>query len=399
MDKTYLDFFNYYMQQFLNELISYFPSTKKGILDNYRALLEGRDMKNDCYVKYFMTKSNDCLAEIAKKDVKLFAREQVVLVEGVNFHELWNCPESNEQNRMAIWKYLQLLILLGRRIIPNTQEIVDMLKRVGGTIDTPTPTDLKKAESDDTEDKESATSGLSSILNMAGGLGGLGNLVGGLTGGAAGEGLASLGNIASTITEGLKGLNFEEIAKQMSAAMPAAAAGSGSENGEAAGTNCPPMDEKGTAGEPGLFNSGLFADLAKDVATTFELPKTEEAAAAAAPPDISQAFQKFMSGDNPAKMMNLIGKYGARLQQDISTGKLNPAQLLQQATKMMGSGGANANPSSGSAPSAANLQEMAQAMGADQAAMNRLKNATRGDATKERLRAKLEAKKGGNNQQ
>jgi hypothetical protein len=386
MDKTYLDFFNYYMQQFLNELISYFPSTKKGILDNYRALLEGRDMKNDCYVKFFMTKCNDCLAEISKKDVKLFEREQVVLVEGVNFHELWTCPESNEQNRMAIWKYLQLLILLGRRIIPSTQEIVDMLKRVGGTIDTPTPTDLKKAEGDDTEDKESATSGLSSILNMAGGLGGLGNLVGGLTGGAAGEGLANLGNIASTITEGLKGLNFEEIAKQMSAAMPAAAAATGSaENGTPAGTNCPPMNDKGTPGEPGLFNTGLFADLAKDVASTFELPKTEESAESSAPPDISQAFQKFMSGDNPAKMMNLIGKYGARLQQDISTGKLNPAQLLQQATKMMGNGGGGAVP---------NLQEMAQAMGADQAAMNRVKNATRGDATKERLRAKLEAKKG-----
>lgn len=390
MDKTYLDFFNYYMQQFLNELISYFPSTKKGILDNYRSLLEGRDMKNDCYSKFFMTKCNDCLAEIAKKDVKLFAREQVVLVEGVNFHELWNCPESNEQNRMAIWKYLQLLVLLGRRVIPNTQEIVDMLKRVGGTIDTPTPTDLKKAEGDDTEDKESATSGLSSILNMAGGLGGLGNLVGGLTGGAAGEGLANLGNLASTITEGLKGLNFEEIAKQMSAAMPSAPGASGtSASSNAEGTNCPPMDDKGTPGEPGLFSGGLFADLAKDVASTFEMPKPEEASAQ---PDIGQAFQKFMSGDNPAKMMSLIGKYGARLQQDISTGKLNPAQLLQQATKMMGNNGA------GAGTQQPNLQEMAQAMGADQAAMNRLKNATRGDATKDRLRAKLDAKKKENGQ-
>lgn len=394
MDKTYLDFFNYYMQQFLNELISYFPSTKKGILDNYRSLLEGRDMKNDCYVKFFMTKCNDSLAEIAKKDVKLFAREQVVLVEGVNFHELWNCSESNEQNRMAIWKYLQLLVLLGRRVIPNTQEIVDMLKRVGGTIDTPTPTDLKMAEGDDTEDKKEATSGLSSILNMAGGLGNIGNLVGGLTGVG---GLANLGNIASTISEGLKGLNFEEIAKQMSAAMPAAPDASGtsgtSTSDSASGTNCPPMDDKGIPGEPGLFSDGLFADLAKDVASTFEMPKPDETTTH---PDIGQAFQKFMSGDNPAKMMSLIGKYGARLQQDISTGKLNPAQLLQQATKMMGNNGTGTG--TGAGVQQPNLQEMAQAMGADQAAMNRLKNATRGDATKERLRAKLEAKKKENGQ-
>jgi hypothetical protein len=36
-------------------------------------------------------------------------------------------------------------------------------------------------------------------------------------------------------------------------------------------------------------------------------------------------------------------------------------------------------------------------MGADQAALNRMKNATRGDATKDRLRAKLEAKKANQN--
>jgi hypothetical protein len=393
MDKTYLDFFNYYLQQFLNELISYFPSTKRGILDNYRSLLEGRDMKNDCYVKFFMTKCNDCLAEISKKDVKLFEREQVVLIEGVNFHEVWTCPESNDQNRMAIWKFLQLLVLLGRRVIPNTQEIVDMLKRVGGTIDTPTPTDLKKAEGDDTEDKEGATAGISNILNMASSLGNIGNLVGGLAGGAGGEGLANLGNLASTITEGLKNFNLEDMMKQMSSAMPPTSTTGDASSGTA---NCPEGDQ-GPAGEPGLFNGGLFADLAKDVASTFEIPKPDEGSAGSGQegqtpgqiPDMSKAFQNFMTGDNPAKMMNLIGKYGARLQQDIANGKMNPMSLLQQATQMMG--GASA---AGGVP---NIAEMAKAMGADQAALNRMKNATRGDATKDRLRAKLEAKKANQN--
>jgi hypothetical protein len=40
MDKTYLDYFNYYLKQFLNEIISYFPYTKAMILENYRAILE-----------------------------------------------------------------------------------------------------------------------------------------------------------------------------------------------------------------------------------------------------------------------------------------------------------------------------------------------------------------------
>ena len=50
MEKTYLDYFNYYLKQFLNEIISYFPYTKSMILENYRAILEGTDDKNDLYV-------------------------------------------------------------------------------------------------------------------------------------------------------------------------------------------------------------------------------------------------------------------------------------------------------------------------------------------------------------
>jgi hypothetical protein len=382
MDKTYLDFFNYYLQQFLNEMISYFPSTKRGILDNYRSLLEGRDMKADNYVKYFMTKANDCLADIAQRNASLFNREQVVLIEGVNFHDVWRCPEINDTNRHAIWKYLQLLVLLGRHIIPNKQEIMDMLKRVGGTIDTPTPTDLKKADSDDTEDKESATSGLSNILNMAGSLGNISNLVGNLTGG---EGLANLGNLTSTITETLKNFNIEDMVKQFAATTSAPSTGE-----TPSGTG----DSSSSTGEPAeTTTSGLFADLAKDVASTFEMPAPPSGENASNPPDMSQAFQNFMSGDNPAKMMSLIGKYGARLQQDISSGKLNPSQLLQQASKLMGNNGGGGAGAGMATPSAESLQEMAQAMGADKAAMNRLKNATKGDNTRERLRAKLEAKK------
>lgn len=396
MDKTYLDFFNYYLQQFLTELINFFPATKPGILSNYRGLLEGRDMKNDAYVKYYMTKTSDCIVEIAKKDVSLFSRDQVVLVEGVNFHDLWSCSESNDVNRQAIWKYLQLLLLLGRRVIPSKKEIMDMLKQVGGTIDTPAATDLKKAEGDSLEDKEGAAGGISSILDMASNLGNLGSLVGGLTGG--GEGLANLGNIVNTVSEGLKGFNFEEMAKSMAGATSPA-----SEDSTATSNSASSEDSNDVGGS-------LFADLAKDVASTFEIPKPTEADTAN-PPDMSRAFQNFMSGDNPSKMMGLIGKYGARLQQDIAKGKLNPATLLQQASSLMGNAatrpqstqeaaanGGTASPAGMAAldpsrgPSVAQLQEVAKSMGLDAAAMNRLKQATRGDSTRERLKAKLAAK-------
>ena len=49
MEKTYLNYFNFYLKQFLNEIISYFPYTKNQILLNYRQLLEEKDNKDDLW--------------------------------------------------------------------------------------------------------------------------------------------------------------------------------------------------------------------------------------------------------------------------------------------------------------------------------------------------------------
>jgi hypothetical protein len=62
-----------------------------------------------------MTKANQHLFSIAKKDATLFDNEVLYLIEGVNFHELWKSSDSNDNNRQAVWKYLQLLVLLGRK--------------------------------------------------------------------------------------------------------------------------------------------------------------------------------------------------------------------------------------------------------------------------------------------
>ena len=401
MDKTYLDFFNYYLQQFLNEMISYFPNTKRSILDNYRGLLEGRDMKNDSFVKYFMTKTSDCMPEIAKKDISLFNREVLFLVEGVNFHSIWNSPEINETNKQAIWKYLQLLLLLGRKIIPSKAEIVDMLKRVGGTIDTPSKTDLKQADTTEDEKDENSTSGLSSILDMAGSLGSIGNLVGGFMGGSSGSGGMDFGNLAQSLSEGLKNVDLGNIVKQFTQSMnpenASNASNASNDSGQDGADGADGADETTPTGSsnsntPNLFNSGLFSDLAKDVASTFDIPKPAEGADGTAEekPDMSSTLKQFLSGDNPAKMMNLISKYGTRLQKDLENGKINPASLLQQASQMMG-GSAGASPSG-----MPNLQQMAEMLGADKGAQNRVKNATRAQSTRDRLKQKLENRNANN---
>ena len=105
MDRTFQDYFNFYLRQFLNEMVAYFPFTKDGIVSNYRPLLEGKDKKSDMYVKYFMSKVNDYLEPISKKDATMFNKPNVVLIQGVDFHQLWNSAESNPKNQQATWKY------------------------------------------------------------------------------------------------------------------------------------------------------------------------------------------------------------------------------------------------------------------------------------------------------
>ena len=55
-----------------------------------------------------------------------------------------------------------------------------------------------------------------------------------------------------------------------------------------------------------------------------------------APQNVGDALGKFMSGDNPAKLMSMVSKFGARLQNDISSGKVNQNDLMKETMQMMG---------------------------------------------------------------
>ena len=393
MDKTYLDYFNFYLKQCLNEIISYFPYSKKHILENYRALLEGNDNKNDLYVKYYMTKSNQHLLSIAKKDENLFTQNKVLyLIEGVNFYELWNSSDATLENRTALWKYLQLLVLLGRKCIPNKKDIVGMLERVGGVIEVPESLDAT-LESKETEEKEESSGfgnllkGLGDLTKLGKGLGGLG----GLGGGDGGDGL-NLGGImkmAQSLSESLKDVDLSKLQEQMSVG--------GNENttdetlNQTAGFNNDETSENsdgaGGGGAAGggienILGGSLFGDLASEMANTFNFEEMEgdmENGNA----DIGSVLGNFMKGDNPAKFMNLINNFGNKLQKDIKTGKVNQNELLNQTNQMMGN-------LEQSGVSSADIQQQAQQMfGANSAQANRVKNNTRGQSARERLQKKL----------
>ena len=127
MDYTYLDYFNYYLKEYLNELVNTFPETREPILSNYRPLLEASNNKNDIYAKCYYTKINNFLTQIATKDETMFETSGKIFIEGVDLYSIWNHNDATAENRTAIWKYLQILMILGRKIMPNHKEIVDIL--------------------------------------------------------------------------------------------------------------------------------------------------------------------------------------------------------------------------------------------------------------------------------
>lgn len=413
MENTYLDYFNYYLKQFLNELISYFPQTKQSILNNYRTLLEDTEPKSDLFVKYYMSKVNDYLTPISQRDVKLFENTNLYLLEGVDFNKIWNSSESNSQNQNAIWKYIQLLVLLGRRIIPNKKDILNMLQKVGNTIDTPEKIE-NTLDSKETADlgENSNGGGLASLLGGLGGLGGLGSGLGGLgnlLGGSGGGGLGDISQLAQGLGDMMKNLNIDELAQNMSQQVSENTSENTSENAsENASEETENTSNRENGGNDeasgnteqsnGLFNSSLFTDLAKEMTDTFDFSEQEQ------PQNIGDAFKTFMSGDNASKLMNLVGKFGNRLQNDIAKGNINQQELMRETTQMMGGMGnlqqmaqQMAANNGNQAPTAEMMQNAVAAMGGNRAAQNRVRTANRNQVARERLRAKVEARKNNKN--
>lgn len=425
MDYTYLDYFNYYLKEYLSELVNTFPETREAILSNYRSLLEAKDDKNDIYAKCYFTKINNFLLQISKKDVTLFDTPSKIFIEGVDLYNIWNSPNATDANRIAIWKYLQILMILGRKIIPNHKEIVDILNKVSnGDINVPakvekTLTSDSKDESDETpsvfglSDIASSLGGLSSLmngLNKGGEGGGLGGLMSGLSGlmggGGGGNGenpLEGLGNLMGGLTDMFSKPEFTDAMNQLSQQFtPPVSSG---EHGDDCGSSCSHNESasssetssttdsntssksgatgtSGTSAPPPIFNNPLFGDLAEEIGKTFNFEEMEKDGK---PQNIGEALSRFMSGNNPAKLMELVGKFGGKLQDEVKKGNINPAELLKQT--MSAAGGSQNIQNMMKNPQM--QQHMKQMQSQQSQSSNSGKSAT---PTKDRLRAKLEKK-------
>ena len=417
MDYTYLDYFNYYLKEYLSELVNTFPETREPILANYRPLLEGKDDKNDIYAKCYYTKINNFLSQIAKKDISLFETPGKVFIEGVDFYAIWNSSDSTDANKTAIWKYLQILMILGRKIMPNHKEIIEILNKVSnGDINVPAKVEktLETANKDDVEetpsvfglgDIASSLGGLSSLMNGLGGSGGSGGGLSGLMsglsgmmGGGGGEGgqagglggLGDIGSLMSNITDMFSKPEFTDAMNQMAQQFMPSTNDSTSEIQETSTGECSndcshdhstheTESSESTSGEasssmptmPPMFNNPLFGDLASEIGKTFNFDEMEKEGK---PQNIGDALKRFMSGNNPEKLMGLVGKFGSKLQDEVKKGNINPAELLKQTM--------------GAAGGAENLKNMM-----NNPQMKQHLNQMQGqNKTRDRLRAKLDKK-------
>lgn len=409
MEFTNLDYFNYYLKEFCNELIANFPDFEKNIVSNYRELLESKQSQNSLYAKYFVSKVNDYMDKICSKDETLFNPENyvdkesglvgtLVFLEGVDFLKLWQSSTNNDSNKQAIWKYLQLLVLLGRKVVPNNEEVMNIINSVGGEVYVPAKVEKTlKGEAEDLEDSGNQPDifGLGGLAGMAG-LAGLGS----------GE-MPDLSSMVKTLGDALGNIDLSAMTAEMEKAQSQAVNNMDNSNTEEEGTKSnveepgdltngcsqsnseTPSNESSSTKEnnrvPNLggASGNLFTDLAKEMASTFDFSNVESEE----PKNMGEAFSKFMSGDNPSKLMNLVSKFGGRLQSDISSGKVNQAELLKDTTAMMaGLQGGGANLKKQAKKMAKNnpqMVQMAQQMAKQQG----------GNSTKDRLRAKLEARR------
>jgi hypothetical protein len=341
MDKTHLDYFNYYLVQFQNDLISYFPFVKASLVQNYRQLLEGNDKKNDIYAKYFVAKVNHHLKKISQKDESLFSSDNaLLLLEGVDFNPIWK--EAHNSNKQSIWKYLQLLTLLGRKVVPNKQEIMTMLNTVGGVINTPDPVEMKQGEGDD---EAADTSGLGNIANIAGLAS---SFMGNNTEGGMGEMFSGLGSIFNDPQSFLSnmGLDMSSMQEAMSGLATEGDEASGDASDDASGSENP------------------MAEFAEQVS---QLGISENA-------NPMEAMAKIFQSDKLPELMKASTKMMGNMMKGGAGGNL--ANMMKQVMEQ--------NPQQ--------AEEVARQVGGDKAG-NRIKEANRSATTRDRLRAKLAAKK------
>lgn len=164
---TYLEKFNFYLTNFLTELNTVFPEYNEIFVNNYSDIFpqteESKSNKTDKYVKDFMSNINEYTKQVAQKDDTIFKGDkEITFLLGLDFRNLW-IKDINEKTRESIWKYLQTLYVIGKKVVGEDDEINELLNKFTSTTGDATQEEMMKNIKNETDEMMNMFKNLSQI--------------------------------------------------------------------------------------------------------------------------------------------------------------------------------------------------------------------------------------------
>lgn len=142
-----------------------------------------------------------------------------------------------------------------------------------------------------------------------------------------------------------------------------------------------------------LLENGLIGNLAKELAGELSLDQLEMDMENVE--NVEDVFKNIMSGDNPMKFMNLLQTVGKKIQDKVDSSELDQEKLVEEATTMMSQMGGGLG--GGMFDTLLKNFTGGGAMPTQQNMRAQVNNPHTGNATRDRLRRKLEQRKQQNN--
>ena len=127
MVKTNIEYFNYNLKLFVDDIIKIIPDLKTSLTEYYGEVLTESSSNEDKYIKRFMRKMGEHKTLISHKNEDLF-KESIFVLKGVDFKEIWSNTEVTDSVKNSIWDYIQTLYVIGETIISDSTSIKKLVE-------------------------------------------------------------------------------------------------------------------------------------------------------------------------------------------------------------------------------------------------------------------------------
>tara|TARA_A100001015_G_scaffold274139_1_gene330225 strand:- start:765 stop:2024 length:1260 start_codon:yes stop_codon:yes gene_type:complete len=121
--------FNKILKQFLKELDKSFPELNIKNIKEYKNI----DDQEDKFLLYFMNQVESNIAKISQRDESLFEQDDTYFLRDINFGLIWK-SNTSENNKEAIWKFLQTMYLIGKPFISNKNDIQAVIENFNNIV-------------------------------------------------------------------------------------------------------------------------------------------------------------------------------------------------------------------------------------------------------------------------